>query len=98
MVARPRAIPIIPRSAANFYLFINNLYGKRNSVTAVTSECQIEAYGVTMVNEQIAMGSTTMTATLKFLSRITNQVFESQMQRAAQRICERQQYLVRRVA
>jgi hypothetical protein len=51
-----------------------------------------------MVNEQIAMGSTTMTATLKFLSRITNQVFESQMQRAAQRICERQQYLVRRVA
>jgi hypothetical protein len=49
-----------------------------------------------MVNEQIATGSTAMTATLKFLSRITNQVFESQMQRAAQRICERQQYFVRR--
>jgi hypothetical protein len=50
-----------------------------------------------MVNEQIATGSTTMIATLKFLSRITNEVFESQMQRAAQRICERQQYFVRRV-
>ena len=37
-----------------------------------------------------------MIATLKFLSRITNEVFESRMQRAAQRICERQQYFVRR--
>jgi hypothetical protein len=64
----------------------------------VTSECQIEAYGVSMVNERIATGSTTMIATLKFLSRITNEVFESQMQRAAQRICERQQYFIRRVA
>jgi hypothetical protein len=36
-----------------------------------------------------------MTATLSFLSRITNQVFELQMQRAAQRICERQQYFGR---
>jgi hypothetical protein len=36
-----------------------------------------------------------MTATLNFLSRITNQVFESQMQRAAKRICERQQYFSR---
>jgi hypothetical protein len=67
-------------------------------VTAVTSECQIEAYGVTMVNERIATGSTAMIATLKFLNRITNEVFESQMQRAAQRICERQQYFIRRVA
>jgi hypothetical protein len=33
-----------------------------------------------------------MTATLKFLSRITNEVFESQMQRAARKICERQHY------
>jgi hypothetical protein len=39
-----------------------------------------------------------MIATLKFLNRITNEVFESQMQRAAQRICERQQYFLRRVA
>jgi hypothetical protein len=39
-----------------------------------------------------------MIATLKFLSRITNEVFESQMQRAAHRICERQQYFVRRTA
>ena len=51
-----------------------------------------------MINERIATGSTTMTATLKFLSRITNEVFESQMQRAAQRICERQQYFVRHAA
>jgi hypothetical protein len=36
-----------------------------------------------------------MTATLNFLSRITTQVFESQMQRAAQRIWERQQYFSR---
>jgi hypothetical protein len=67
-------------------------------VTAVTSEWKIEAYVASMVNEQIATGSTTMIATLKFLSRITDQVFESQMQRAAQRICERQQYFVRRAA
>lgn len=37
-----------------------------------------------------------MTATLKFLSRITNEVFESQMQRVAQRICKRQHYFARR--
>jgi hypothetical protein len=36
-----------------------------------------------------------MIATLKFLSRITNEVFESQMQRAARRICERQSYFGR---
>lgn len=36
-----------------------------------------------------------MTATLKFLSRLTNEVFESQMQRAAQKICERQHYFSR---
>jgi hypothetical protein len=51
-----------------------------------------------MVNERIATGSRAMIATLKFLDRITNEVFESQMQRAAQRICERQQYFIRRVA
>ena len=34
-------------------------------------------------------GITAMTATLKFLSRFTNDVFESQMQRAARKICER---------
>jgi hypothetical protein len=33
-----------------------------------------------------------MTATLNFLSRITNEVFQSQMQRAARKICERQHY------
>jgi hypothetical protein len=39
-----------------------------------------------------------MTATLKFLTRITNDVFESQMQRAARKICERQNYFTRRAA
>lgn len=48
-----------------------------------------------MVNGAAATGSTTMTATLKFLSRITNEVFESQMQRVAQKICERQHYFGR---
>ena len=67
-------------------------------MTAVTSDRETEAYGSAMVNERIATGSTTMIATLKFLSRITNEVFESQMQRAAQRICERQQYFVRHAA
>jgi hypothetical protein len=33
-----------------------------------------------------------MTTTLKFLSRLTNEVFEAQMQRAARKICERQHY------
>ena len=39
-----------------------------------------------------------MIATLNFLSRITNEVFESRMQRAAQRICERQHYFGGRAA
>jgi hypothetical protein len=41
-----------------------------------------------------------MSATLKFLSRITNDVFESQMRLAARKICERQQYFYapRRIA
>jgi hypothetical protein len=33
-----------------------------------------------------------MTMTLKFLSRLTNEVFEAQMQRVARKICERQHY------
>jgi hypothetical protein len=45
-----------------------------------------------MVNGAAVTGSKPMTATLKFLSRITNEVFESQMQRAARKICERQHY------
>jgi hypothetical protein len=36
-----------------------------------------------------------MTATLKFLRRISNEVFELQMQRAARKICERQHYFCR---
>jgi hypothetical protein len=39
-----------------------------------------------------------MTATLKFLTRITNEVFESHMQRAARKICERQHYFGGRIA
>ena len=33
-----------------------------------------------------------MTATLRFLSRITNEIFESQMRRVAREISERQHY------
>jgi hypothetical protein len=36
-----------------------------------------------------------MIATLKFLSRIADEVFESQMQRVARKICERQHYFGR---
>jgi hypothetical protein len=36
-----------------------------------------------------------MIATLKFLSRIADHVFESRMQRAARKICERQFYFGR---
>lgn len=36
-----------------------------------------------------------MTATLKYLSRLTNEVFEAQMQRVARKICERQYYFGR---
>ena len=39
-----------------------------------------------------------MTATLNFLSRITNEVFETQMQRVARKICERQHYFGDRIA
>jgi len=39
-----------------------------------------------------------MTATLNFLSRITNEVFESQIQRAVRKICERQHYFGARTA
>ena len=39
-----------------------------------------------------------MTATLKFLSRITDELFESQMQRVARKICERQRYFGGRAA
>jgi hypothetical protein len=37
-----------------------------------------------------------MIATLKLLGRVTNEIFESQMQRAAKQISERQHYFGRR--
>jgi hypothetical protein len=37
-----------------------------------------------------------MTAALKYLSQMTDAIFASQMQRAAVRICARQQTLARR--
>jgi hypothetical protein len=37
-----------------------------------------------------------MTAALKFLSRMTDEIFETQMQRAAQKICARQHIFGRR--
>lgn len=61
----------------------------------ITSHRVNRLYVTTMVNGTTATGSTPMTATLNFLSRITNEVFESQMQRAARKICERQHYFGR---
>jgi hypothetical protein len=43
-----------------------------------------------MVNETLR-GATPMTAALNYLSRLTDAIFESQMQQAAIRICARQQ-------
>jgi hypothetical protein len=37
-----------------------------------------------------------MFAALKFFRRVTNEIFESQMQRAARKISERQHYFSRR--
>jgi hypothetical protein len=39
-----------------------------------------------------------MTTALKFLSRMTDEIFESQMQRAAQKIADREQIFYRRAA
>ncbi len=39
-----------------------------------------------------------MTAALKYLSQITNEIFESQMHRAALRISARQHFFLRRAA
>jgi metal-dependent amidase/aminoacylase/carboxypeptidase family protein len=64
---------------------------------AITSDRTNMLYIAIVVNGT-ATEITPMTATLKFLSRITNEVFESQMQRAAQKICERQHYFGGRAA
>jgi hypothetical protein len=37
-----------------------------------------------------------MTATLNYLSRMTNEIFETQMQRAARKIADREQIFHRR--
>ena len=58
----------------------------------ITSRRTNRLYTGIVVNWTTATGSTPMIATLNFLSRITNEVFESQMQRAARKICERQHY------
>jgi hypothetical protein len=39
-----------------------------------------------------------MTAALKYLSQVTDQIFEMQMQRAAQKICKRQHAFRQRAA
>ena len=58
----------------------------------ITSDRTRGLYILWIVNGTTATGSTPMTATLNFLSRITNEVFESRMRRAARKICERQHY------
>ena len=67
-------------------------------MTAVTSDHPNVLYIGFMVNGLQRQGITPMTATLNFLSRITNEVFESQMQRVARKICERQHYFGDRIA
>jgi hypothetical protein len=42
------------------------------------------------------MAELPMIATLKFLGRVTNEIFESHMRRAARKISERQHYFGRR--
>ena len=64
----------------------------------ITSRRANRLYTGGVVNRTAATGITSMTATLNFLSRITNEVFESQMQRAARKICERQHYFGGRAA
>jgi hypothetical protein len=53
-----------------------------------------------MVNGSLTQGKTEMSAALKYLSQVTSevteQIFASQMQRAAQKICERQNLFDRR--
>ena len=65
---------------------------------AITSSPASKLYFLDAVNGAAATGSTTMIATLKFLTRIADKVFESQMQRAARKICERQHYFGGRTA
>ena len=50
-----------------------------------------------MVNGKLR-GSLTMTAALNYLTRITDELFASQMQRAAQKITAREQIFHRRAA
>ena len=64
----------------------------------ITPSAASKLYVATTINGAAATGSTPMTATLNFLSRITNEVFESQMQRVARKICERQHYFGGRTA
>lgn len=51
-----------------------------------------------MVNGTSETGNTPMTTALKYLSRMTDDIFESRMRRAAQRITTRQQMFHRRAA
>jgi hypothetical protein len=98
MAAQPPDTPTTRRSRADWRLFslnISSLLGNRNLVIAITSVPAGKLYIATMVNGAAATGSTTMTATLNFLSRITNEVFELQMQRVARKISERQHYFAR---
>ena len=59
---------------------------------AITPDSTSGLYVAWVVIGTTTTGSTPMTATLNFLNRITNEVFESQMQRVARKICERQHY------
>jgi hypothetical protein len=51
-----------------------------------------------VVNGTSETGNTPMTAALNYLSRMTDEIFESRMRRAAHRITTRQQIFLRRAA
>lgn len=51
-----------------------------------------------MVNGTSETGNTPMTTALKYLSRMTDEIFENQMRLAAQKITTREQKLLRRAA
>ncbi len=63
-------------------------------MTKVTSAAGSGAYGAMVVNEALT-GDCVMTAALKFLSQMTDLIFESRMQRAAVKISARERVFYR---
>jgi hypothetical protein len=88
MAATPKATPITQRSRYVFYLLISKAYGK-------ASCCDLGHFAafdtsLTLLLFWKRTGSTTMNNALKFISWMTNNLFERQMSRAASRISARE--------